>query len=132
MSRSSNIINVITVIMQIVVIGFNQPFVFAENTTDSIPPTAPLDLIKFEDEESPTIPTGLEAVYVTETEVILTWLPATDNIGIKGDQHNYVLKGKGKSFKEDGHELMHQPQILGTCGIAIITGIALNIEKISN
>jgi len=32
-------------------------------------------------------------------------------------------------LKEDGRELMHQPQILGTYGIVTITGIARNIEQ---
>lgn len=36
---------------------------------------------------------------------------------------------KGKFFKENGYELKHQPSLLGTYGIATITGIARNIEK---
>jgi len=43
--------------------------------------------------------------------------------------YGFYSIGKGKYFKEDGHELMHQPQILGTYGIATIIGIARNIEK---
>lgn len=43
--------------------------------------------------------------------------------------YGFYSIGKGKFFKEDGYELMHQPLILGTYGIATITGIARNIEK---
>lgn len=43
--------------------------------------------------------------------------------------YGFYSVGKGNYFKEDGQELMHQPLLLGTYGIATITGIANNIEK---
>lgn len=43
--------------------------------------------------------------------------------------YGFYSIGKGKYFKEDGIELTQQPQILGTYGIATITGVARNIEK---
>jgi len=43
--------------------------------------------------------------------------------------YGFYSIAKGKFLKEDGRELMHQPQILGTYGIVTITGIARNIEQ---
>jgi hypothetical protein len=43
--------------------------------------------------------------------------------------YGFYSIGKGKYFKEDGHELQHQPLLLGIYGIATITGIARNVEK---
>ncbi len=43
--------------------------------------------------------------------------------------YGFYSIGKGKYLKENGLELTHQPQILGTYGIATITTVARNIEK---
>lgn len=43
--------------------------------------------------------------------------------------YGFYSIGKGKCLKEDGHEISHQPSLIGTYGIATITGIARNIEK---
>ncbi|WBW98143.1 Imm26 family immunity protein [Oceanirhabdus sp. W0125-5] len=43
--------------------------------------------------------------------------------------YGFYSIGKGKYFKENGIEIDHKPIILGTYGIATITGIARNVEK---
>jgi len=43
--------------------------------------------------------------------------------------YGFYSVGKGKYFKEDGIEIQHTPLLLGTYGIATITGIARNVEK---
>ena len=43
--------------------------------------------------------------------------------------YGFYSIGKCKYFKENGHELDHQPKVLGIYGIATIAAIARNIEK---
>ncbi len=43
--------------------------------------------------------------------------------------YGFYKIGKGKYYKEDGHEITHQPKILGTYGIATLTGVASKVEK---
>lgn len=43
--------------------------------------------------------------------------------------YGFFSIGKGKFFKENGIEIIHQPRILGTYGIATITTVARNVEK---
>ena len=39
---------------------------------------------KFQDTESPSVPTGLTAIAVNSTQVDLSWLASTDNVGVTG------------------------------------------------
>lgn len=47
----------------------------------------------------------------------------------KSLDYGFYKIGNGKLYKEDGKELSDVPQILGTYGIASITGVASLIEK---
>lgn len=57
----------------------------------------------------------------------ITNLPIDQNE--KQLDYGFYSVGKGKYFKEDGIEIDHKPLLLGTYGIATITGIAFNVEK---
>jgi len=43
--------------------------------------------------------------------------------------YGFYKIGNGKYYKENGIEITHQPSILGTYGVATISGIASKIEK---
>lgn len=51
------------------------------------------------------------------------------NEKINVDNYGFYSIGKGKYFDEYGNEIAHEPQLLGTYGVATIIGIARKINQ---
>jgi chitodextrinase len=79
-----------------------------DNANHQSPPSSAASLSTKPDTTNPTTPTGLTSAVVTSNQVVLNWIPSTDNVGVTGyDVYNGSTKltptvTSGTSFTDTG------------------------------